>query len=102
MNVSDLLVGRGYAPLEQQRIQSGVTAPPNDASFVNTLKEFIGDTNTLQKESSAMTDKLIKGEPVDLHDVMISAEKAKTTFQLLLELRNKALDMYREVDRIQV
>ncbi len=102
MIAGDLLVGRSYAPLEQQRIQSGASEPPNEASFVNTLKEFIGDTNVLQKESSAMTDKLIKGEPVDLHDVMISAEKAKTTFQLLLELRNKALDMYREVSRIQV
>ncbi|MBS1537966.1 MAG: flagellar hook-basal body complex protein FliE [Bacteroidetes bacterium] len=102
MVVGDLLVGKSYAPLEQQRIQSGAAEPQTQASFVNTLKEFIGDTNSLQKDSSEMTDRLLKGEAVDLHDVMISAEKAKTSFQLLLELRNKALDMYREVSRIQV
>jgi flagellar hook-basal body complex protein FliE len=33
---------------------------------------------------------------------MIAAEKAKTTFQLLMELRNKALDVYKEALRVQV
>ena len=33
---------------------------------------------------------------------MITAEKAKTSFELLMELRNKGLDLYREVMRIQV
>ena len=71
-------------------------------SFANTLSEFTSDVNSFQKESEIMTEKLIKGEPVDLHDVMIAAEKAKTSFQLLLELRNKVLDLYREVSRLQV
>jgi flagellar hook-basal body complex protein FliE len=66
------------------------------------LREFIGDVNDSQHKSAEATEKLIKGEPVDIHDVMISAEKAKTSFQLLLELRNKALDLYREAIRIQV
>lgn len=49
-----------------------------------------------------MTERLIKGEPVELHDVMIASQKARTAFQLLLELRNKGLDLYREVNRMQV
>lgn len=49
-----------------------------------------------------MSERFIKGEAVDLHDVMIAAEKAKTSFQLLMEMRNKALDLYREAMRIQV
>ena len=56
----------------------------------------------MQKDSNALTEKMIKGEPVDLHDVMIASEKAKTSFQLLLEIRNKFLDMYQEVHRMQV
>ena len=104
MQIGDLLVGRS-SPIEQQRVSVptvGDVQGPRGESFVNTLKEFIADTNTTQQDSAEMTDRMLKGEPVDLHDVMISAEKAKTTFQLLLELRNKALDMYREVSRIQV
>jgi flagellar hook-basal body complex protein FliE len=45
---------------------------------------------------------MIKGEPVDLHDVMIASAKAKTGFQLLMEMRNKFVDMYKEVSRMQV
>ena len=102
MVIGDLLVGRN-SPIEQQRSKvAGIGDGQTEGSFVNTLKELIGDTNAIQKDSSEMTDRMLKGEAVDLHDVMISAEKAKTTFQLLLELRNKALDMYREVSRIQV
>ncbi len=91
MQIGDLLVGRN-SPIEQQRIKvptvGDVQSPEGGSSFVNTLKEFIGDTNSTQKDAAEMTDRMLKGEAVDLHDVMISAEKAKTTFQLLLELRN--------------
>lgn len=75
---------------------------PVDTKFTDTLNELITDVNTLQKQSSDLTERFIKGEPVDIHDVMIASEKAKTGFQLLLELRNKFTDMYREIIRLQV
>jgi flagellar hook-basal body complex protein FliE len=75
---------------------------PADSKFTDTLNELISDVNTLQKQSSDLTERFIKGEPVDIHDVMIASEQAKTGFQLLLELRNKFTDMYREVIRLQV
>ncbi len=78
------------------------TNSKSSTSFVDTLKEFIEDVNTLQKDSAMQTERFIKGEPVDLHTIMIAAEKAKTSFHLLLELRNKALDLYREINRLQV
>lgn len=98
---------RLYKPIELQRNQleqkdsSGSTEAGKE-SFVDSLKGLIGDVNQSQQESAENTAKFVKGEPIDLHDVMISAEKAKTTFQLLMELRNKSLDTYRELIRIQV
>lgn len=74
----------------------------SDVKFSDTLSEFVGDVNSLQLESKAKSEAFIKGEPVDIHDVMISAEKAKTSFELLMELRNKALELYKEVSRMQV
>lgn len=71
-------------------------------SFIDTLKQMIDDVNTLQKESHQLSENFIKGEPVELHDVMIAAEKAKTSFQLLLEIRNKFIDFYREILRMQM
>ncbi len=82
---------------------NGVLLKNSDGTkFTDTLNELISDVNTLQKQSSELTERFIKGEPVDIHDVMIASEKAKTGFQLLLELRNKFTDMYREVIRLQV
>lgn len=96
--------GRQFLPINQQKSElSGIELPvAEQGKFTNTLKEFVSDVNTYQQESASIEEKFIKGEPVDLHDVMISAEKAKTTFQLLSEIRNKFMDLYQVVSRMQV
>ena len=101
MLINELDPRKQFLPLVQQRTQN-LTPEGESTKFVDSLNELISDTDKFQKEEGMMTAKLIKGEPVDIHDVMISAEKAKTSFSLLLEMRNKFLDMYREVSRIQV
>ncbi len=73
-----------------------------EESLIDTLNKFIQDTNQMQKESAELTERFIKGEPVEIHDVMIAAEKAKTSFQLLLEIRNRFIDLYREILRMQM
>ncbi len=101
MVISELNPSRMYQPLVQQKTE-GMDIQTKDSSFVDSLRTFIKDVDSSQKESTEMTEKMIKGEPVELHDVMISAEKAKTTFTLMLELRNKFLDLYKETIRMQV
>lgn len=78
------------------------TLEETKVSFGDTLKQAIGDVNNLQSEAGKAVEQMVAGEAVDLHDVMIAAEKAKTSFDLLLEIRNKTLDAYREIMRIQV
>ncbi len=102
MLTPEILQNRLYEPLLQQHRQAALATPESKQSFLETLRAFISEVNTLQAEAADYTERLIKGEPIELHDVMIAAEKARTSFQLLLELRNKALDLYREVLRIQV
>lgn len=85
--------------------KSQQTAPINrtsGSSFADTLRDMVSDVNDLQIESGEKTDAFLRGDEVDLHDVMIASNKAKTSFQLLLELRNKGLDLYREISRLQV
>ena len=102
MVINEMNPSKMYSPLVQQKMENADIKKPQDTSFVDSLKSFITDVDNQQKESTIMTEKMIKGEPVDLHDVMISAEKAKTTFTLMLELRNKFLDLYKETMRMQV
>lgn len=102
MIVNEIDQSKLFSPIIQQRIQNDPTYKPEDTTFVDALKSFIKDVDNQQHEANDMTEKLIKGEAVDLHDVMISAEKAKTTFTLMMEIRNKFLDVYREAMRMQV
>jgi flagellar hook-basal body complex protein (FliE) len=101
MIINELEPGKQFLPKVQQKF-SASELQAKDIKFVDALKSFVKDVNTQQVDAANNIEKLIKGEPIDIHDVMISAEKAKTSFQLLMELRNKGLDLYREVLRIQV
>jgi flagellar hook-basal body complex protein FliE len=74
---------------------------PNNTDFKNVLTDFIGSVNQSQLDSDNITNDFITGKNVELQDVMISAEKAKTSLDLLMEIRNKALDMYKELTNIQ-
>jgi len=102
MVVNELESSKSYLPLVQQREGSKGSNIVRSDSFKDTLNEFVGDVNQLQKESAEQTARMLRGETVDIHDVMITAQKAKTSFELLMELRNKGLDLYREVLRVQV
>ncbi len=102
MIINEIKRGNDFLPLAQQKSQSQAPDINSGTKFTDTLNHLIGDTNNLQKESAQMTESMIKGEPVDIHDVMISAQKARTSFQLLMELRNKGMDLYREVSRMQI
>jgi len=80
-----------------QQIQEGDTP-----SFSNVLNEIVSDVDGLQKNAAKMTDKLLTGELEDVHQVMVAMEEASTSFKLLMEVRNKMVDAYREVMKMQV
>jgi len=73
-----------------------------DVSFEQTLKGFVKDVDQAQKFAGESVEKLLTGEIKDIHDVMIAVEKAGTSFELMMEIRNKMVDAYREVMRMQV
>ncbi|MDV2580596.1 flagellar hook-basal body complex protein FliE [Alkalibacillus haloalkaliphilus] len=78
------------------------TASEVQQSFANELKNAINEVNKTQQESNAQTNALINGEAQDLHNVMISAEKASVTLQTATEIQNKAIEAYQEVMRMQL
>ncbi len=73
-----------------------------NVSFADTLKQAAQDVNSLQSEATKAIEGLVTGEATDLHEVMIAVEKAKTSFELLMEVRNKTIEAYREIMRMQV
>lgn len=75
---------------------------PGVASFENVYNKLVTGVNTDQLDADKATTAFLNGEDIELHEVMIAAEKAKTSLDLLVEIRNKTLDMYKELTRIQI
>jgi flagellar hook-basal body complex protein FliE len=77
---------------------------PADAQkqFTNHLKEAINQVNAAQVQSDVLTGKMARGEQVDLHNVMIASQKSSVMLQTALEVRNKAIEAYQEIMRMQV
>ena len=71
-------------------------------SFGTTLTDFIKDVNQAQSDSQKSIQDFVGGNGVELHEVMIAGEKAKTNLDLLMEIRNKAVDMFKELTRMPI
>lgn len=71
-------------------------------SFADTLKEAISSVNDLQKSSDKAMQNLATGRTDNVADVMIAAEKADIALKLMVQVRNKIIDAYSEVMRMQV
>ncbi|MEI3597116.1 flagellar hook-basal body complex protein FliE [Oceanobacillus sp. SE10311] len=83
-------------------VNNRATPAEAQANFANTLKGAIENLNELQVESDRMTDKLASGEVQDLHQVMITAQKASITLETTVKLQQKAIDAYNEIMRMQI
>jgi len=73
----------------------------DNSDFGEILTDFVKDVNKDQISSKDMTADFIEGKDVELHDVMIAGQKAKTSLDLLMQVRNKTIDMFKELSRMQ-
>lgn len=72
-------------------------------SFGDFLAESLEKVNQLQQESEQAVRQIADGaEGVSLQDAMIAAEKADVAFKLMMEVRQKILDAYKEITQMQV
>ena len=72
------------------------------ANFGDVLKEAISTTNALQKQSDSEIQKIMTGESQDLHSTLIAVQKADLYFQMMMQVRNKLVQAYQEIMRMQV
>jgi len=71
-------------------------------SFSDTIKEFVSDVDHIQKNADLQVERFATGDLKDIHEVMIAAQQANLSLQLLVEIRNKVMESYRELMRMQV
>lgn len=81
--------------------QAGSVQPTGD-SFSSMLGQFVSDVNSQQAVSAQTVSALQSGQSVPLHHAVIAMEEANVSFQLMVEVRNRLLDSYQEIMRMQV
>ena len=79
-----------------------VTSLDGQKSFADTLKEAVSNVNELQKESDVKMQQLATGKTDDIAGVMITAEKADIALRAMVQVRNKIIDAYHEIMKMQV
>jgi flagellar hook-basal body complex protein FliE len=70
-------------------------------SFAETMKASIAEVNQLQKQADQTIEALATGETKDVAQTMIAVEKANISFQLMTQIRNRIIEAYQEVMRMQ-
>lgn len=76
-------------------------AAHEDRGFSQMLKDAIGQVNKRIVEADGLSQRLAMGEHLDIAQVMSAMAKADISFRLLLQVRNKALNAYEEIMRMQ-
>ena len=74
----------------------------NKVNFEDVLKNTVHKVNDVQVKANEDIEALIKGEDITMHEVMLSMQEAQVSMQLMLEMRNKLYDAYKELSSVQL
>lgn len=90
--------------IESPKSNSNSTIGVGESSktFADTLKDAIGNVNELQKASDRGMQELATGKTDNVADVMIASEKADIALKVMVQVRNKIIDAYQEIMKMQV
>ncbi|MDR4465429.1 MAG: flagellar hook-basal body complex protein FliE [Nitrospira sp.] len=97
-------VTSGVVPIADvgQSGASGSAGAPGASGFLDSLKTAIGKVNDAQMEAGQAIDALMTGETQDIHRTMVALQQADVSFQLMMQIRNKLVTAYEEIQRMQV
>lgn len=70
-------------------------------SFSDILKTAVQTVDSLHDNAAAQVQQLMRGGNGDINDVMIAVEKADVSFQLMMQVRNKIVSAYQDIEKMQ-
>ncbi len=100
-------VSNPISPKELESLGNPAAAPEKansvgEANFGDVLGKMVEEVNTKQMSAGQAVRDLQSGQNVSLHQAMIAMEEASVSFQLMVEVRNKLLESYQELMRMQI
>jgi flagellar hook-basal body complex protein FliE len=92
---------RGVSEGVDSGLSSEKTGDAAKGEFKSMLSDLIGEVDSLQKNADQSIKGLVDGDAANVHDVMIQLEEAGVAFELMMEIRNKLVDAYQQILRMQ-
>lgn len=74
----------------------------SSTTFSEVLSDAIGKVNELELSANKNIEALIKGEDISMHEVMLSMQESQLSLQALIEVRNKVVEAYQEISKLQL
>ena len=99
MKITDAIPVRGAT---EGQAPGAAKAAASGGQFANVLKDSLSEVNRLQQKADASITALATTDKASLHETMIAMEEASVSFKLMMQVRNKIVEAYQEVMRIQV
>ena len=95
------VITNNIRPIGNQKVEN--TQNRQDGlDFINTLKSSIQEVNTEQQISEKALADMASGQVKDLHQAAIAINRAENSMKVMLEVRNKAINAYKEILRTQI
>jgi len=99
MNAIGPIQPSGIAPLT-----AGLQAKPGGGAegFKDILLQSVREANALQQEADAAVERMAAGEDVTTAEVLTAVQKADIAFKLMMQIRNKLVQAYQELQAVRV
>ncbi|KYG57865.1 flagellar hook-basal body complex protein FliE [Planococcus maritimus] len=95
-------IGQLQTPFLQNQFMEKLQPESQATGFGDVFKNALKEVSNAQNVSDKKTDQLLTGEVQDVHEVMIASQKASLSLQMTMQVRNKVVEAYQEVMRMQV
>ncbi len=83
-------------------LAGGVQQSSGEGSFKGFLLDSIREVNSMQQDADQAVEKLVSGEDVNPAEVLTAVQKADIAFKLMMQIRNKMVQAYNDVQSIRV
>lgn len=93
---------RALGSIDPRAAYTGQARSPSDGAFGAQLQQAIRAVDEKLVQRDDLVTEMVRGEAVEVHDIMTAAHEAQLAFDLMLEIRNKLLEAYQEVMRMQI
>ncbi len=98
---SSLPIGQPGQTLAANPLSNKVGAAPGGSGFAKLVENFVAKTNETQVSSDKAIDDLVHGRTDNVEQVVLAVANAELSFQMFMEIRNKLIDSYNELMRMQ-